>query len=416
MKRFEIFTTLAICFLLLILTSCSAPVPTPETPSPPPVPVKPHTKVTTSGHVTQDEVWSGTIHVTGDIWVDEDATLTVMSGTTVLISAGRDDQNRGSAMNVSESDKKTLGPLWTEEYAKSHIEINGRIVAIGTPDAMIVFTSDSTNPSFADWSGIELRPGSRMEYCIVEYAGRAGVGIWSNIPKDDSVLISNSIVRHILMGGISLGGTTCARVISNEVSDCGSEGIAVDPGGGAPYIGYNTVKHSTVGIATLPGSFAVIENNTLIDNTQGILSRAKDTIKHNHISSPTRQIHEQSYMGHTFPYVVAPPVIEFIGIVVAEHCSATIELNNIVSNDVGILIGPGGNPPQTLKNNNVYDNDVNISNHTALDVDARQNWWGTIDTEVIEEKIWDSNDDMGIGKVSYQPIAISRIADAGLQG
>ena len=345
----KIFFLLITCILgvgLVVLTSCTTPTPTAPVPA---------TKVTTSGSITEDEIWFGTIRITGDIWVAEDATLTIMPGTTVLISAGGDDQNRGSAMMVSESDKETLGPLWTEEYAESHIEISGRIVAVGTPDEMITFTSDAANPSFADWSRIELRSGSRMEYCIVEYAGRAGVGIWSNIPEDDSVSISNSIVRHILMGGIALGGTTCARIISNEVSDCGSEGINVDPGAG-PYIARNTVKNSTVGIATVPGSFAVIENNILIDNIQGILTRAKDTIRYNHISSPTRQIHEQGYMGHTFPYVVAPPVIKFVGIVAAEHCQAIIEFNDIVSNDIGILIGPGGNPPQALENNNIYDN------------------------------------------------------------
>ena len=427
----EILFLLTTCVLivgLVALTSCTTPTST----APPP-PIEPTPQVaekgkaatpeedgvarvhnqSRSGYISQDEIWSGTIRVTGDIRMDENATLTIMPGTTVLISAGKDDLNRGSAMDVSESDKETLGPLWTEEYARSHIEINGRIIAEGTPDEMITFTSDAANPSFADWSRIELRPGSRMEYCIVEYAGRAGVGIWSNIPKDGSVSISNSIVRHILMGGIALGGTTCARVISNEVSDCGSEGINVDPGGGAPYIAYNTVKHSTVGIATLPESFAIIENNVLIDNVKGILTRAKDTIRYNHISSPTRQIHEQSYMGHTFPYAVEPPVIKFIGIVAAEHCQATIEFNDIVSNDIGILIGPGGNPPQTLRNNNIYDNDVNIDNQANLDIAAQHNWWGITDTYTIEEKTWDYHDDPSKGKVNYEPIETSEIAGAG---
>ena len=393
------------------------PVPTPAEEKPPAETVMPTLRqITKSGSITRDETWSGTIHVTGDIWLDDGVTLTIMPGTTVLISAGRDDQNRGSAMNAGESDKEKIGPIWTEEYAKSHIEINGRIIAVGTPDELIRFTSDSPNPSFADWSGTELRPGSRMEYCIVEYAGRAGLGVWSDIPKDDSILISNCIIRHIFMGAIALGGTTCARVISNDISDCGSEGINVDPGGGAPYIAYNTVKHSTVGIATVPESSAVIENNILIDNVKGILTRARDTIRHNYISSPTRQIHEQSYMGYTFPYIAEPPVIKFIGIIAAEHCSAIIEFNDIVSNDFGILIGPGGKPPQTLKNNNIYDNDVNIGNYATLDVAVPNNWWGTTDIDEIEAKIQHYTDDPNLGKVNYQPIATAKIADAGPQG
>ena len=401
--------------VLILLSACAAPTAPPtETHAPTPEEegvARVHNQ-SKSGYISQDEIWSGVIRVTSDIWMDDDITLTIMSGTTVLISAGKDDQNRGSVMDMDELGREKIGPISTEEYAKSHIEINGRILAVGTPDEMIVFTSDSSNPDFADWSSIELRPGSRMEYCIVEYAGRAGVGIWSNIPKDDSVLISNSIVRHIFMGGIGLGGTTCARVISNEVSDCGSEGINVDPGA-APNIAHNTVKNSTVGIATVPGSSALIEHNVLIDNIKGIVTRAKDTIRHNHISSKTRQIHEQNYMGHTFPYIVEPPVIKFVGIVAAEHCQATIEFNDIVSNDIGGLIGPGGNPPQTLRNNNIHDNDMNIDNQTNLDIVVQHNWWGTTDTHTIEEKTWDYHDDPNKGKVNYEPVKTSEIAGAG---
>ncbi len=367
-----------------------------------------------SGEIKQDQIWSGTIHVTGDVWVDEDTTLTIMPGTTVLISAGRDDQNRGLAMIMDKSEKEKIGPIATEEYAKSHIEINGRIIAVGTPNEMITFTSDSTNPSYADWSSIELRPGSRIEYCIVEYAGRAGLGIWSDIPKDESVLISNNIIRHIFMGAVGLGGTSSAKIISNNISDCGSEGICVDSGGGKPYIAYNIIKDSTVGIATLSESFAIIENNVLIDNIQGITSRAEDTIRYNYISSPTKQIHEQSYMGYTFLYIVEPEIIRFSGIVIAENCSATIEFNDINNNDIGILIGPEGSPPQILKKNNVYNNKINVDNQIALDITASNNWWGTTNISEIDAKIWDYNDDLSLGKVNYIPILNENVEEAGI--
>jgi len=370
-----------------------------------------------SGCISQDETWSGTIHVTGDIWVDEAATLTILPGTTVLVSAGRDDQNGGAEWVLDESIKEKLGPICTLDYDKSHSDITGRIIAVGRPDEMIVFTSDSTKPSYADWAGIALRPGSRMEYCLVEYGGRIGIGVQSNIPQDDSVLISNCIVRYIFMGGISSGGTACPRIISNEISDCGSEGIAVDPGGGAPYIAYNTIKNSTDGIATAPESSATIENNILIDNIRGIESRANDTIRHNHISSPTRQIHEQSYMGHTWPYLMNPPsTIRFTGIQIGMQSSTTIEFNVIVNNEMGIAIVPTASPSLRIENNNIYDNDVvNITNPTAADIAAQNNWWGATDIGEIEAKIIHYNDDPNIGKVDYEPISTSEIANAGPQ-
>jgi len=368
-----------------------------------------------TGRITQDEVWSGTIHITGDIWVDDDATLTIMSGTTVLVSAGSDDQKRGAEWVIDEAEKEKIGPVCTVEYDKSHIDITGRITAVGTPDEMIVFTSDSTKPSYADWAGILLRPGSRIEYCLVEYGGRMGIGVQSNIPQDESVVISNNIVRHIFLGGITSHGTACPRIISNEISDCGSEGISVDTGT-APHIVYNTVKNPTVGIATAPGSSATIENNILIDNIRGIESRARDTIRHNYISSPTRQIHEQSYMGHTWPYLLNPPPIRFTGIQIGMQCSATIEFNIIVNNDVGIGIVPTASPSLRIEKNNIYDNDVNnITNPSVADITARNNWWGTTDIDEIEARIHHYNDDPSVGKVNYQPIATSKIADAGPQ-
>jgi hypothetical protein len=367
-----------------------------------------------SGEIKQEQIWSGTIYVTGDIWMDEDITLTIMPGTTLLISAGKDDHGRGFEMIMDKSEKEKIGPIATEEYAKSHIEINGRIIAAGVPDERITFTSDSTNPSYADWSGIELRPGSRIEYCIIEYAGRAGLGVWSDVPNDESVLISNNIIRHIFMGAVGSGGTASPKIISNDISDCGSEGINVGSGGGRPYIAYNTIKDSTVGIATLSESFAIIENNVLIDNIQGITSRAEDTIRYNYISSLTKQIHEQSYMGYTFPYIVEPEIIRFSGIVIAENSFATIEFNDINNNDVGILVGPEGSPPQILKKNNIYNNKINIDNQIELDITASNNWWGTTNINEIDVKIWDYHDDLSLGKVSYIPISNGGVEEAGV--
>ena len=65
-----------------------------------------------SGEIKQDQIWSGIIHVTGDIWMDEEVTLTIMPGTTILISAGRDDQNRGNSLSGAWGLEK-VGPLYT---------------------------------------------------------------------------------------------------------------------------------------------------------------------------------------------------------------------------------------------------------------------------------------------------------------
>jgi len=332
---------------------------------------------------------------------------------TTLISAGRDDQNKGQSLIAEEPEK--MGPLYTEEYAKTHVEIVGRIIAVGTSDNMIKFTSDSPTPNYADWSEIRLYPDSRIEYSIIEYSGRAGIG-WQGppLPKNANISVSNNIIRHIFLGDIVLGPGSW-KVVSNNISDCGSEGIAVDPLAGKPYIAGNIVSNSTVGIATLSESSSIIENNLLIDNVKGIVSRANDTIRNNYISSPNREIHEQSYMGYTFPYIVEPGVITFIGIQIAENPTVTIDFNEIVNNQRGIAIGPGSKPTLTLRNNNINDNDLNIYSDAAATINAPNNWWGTTNTSEVDAKIWDYYDNPSLGKINYAPILYAPIEEAGIR-
>jgi hypothetical protein len=119
-------------------------------------------------------------------------------------------------------------------------------------------------------------------------------------------------------------------------------------------------------------------------------------------------------MGHTWPYLLNPLPIRFKGIQIGMQSSATIEFNVIVNNEMGIAIVPTASPSLRIENNNIYDNDVvNITNPTAADIAAQNNWWGTTDIDEIEAKIQHYNDDPSLGRVNYQPITTSEIAGAG---
>ena len=103
---------------------------------------------TRKGTIFRDEIWSGTIHVTGDIEAESWVTLTILPGTTVYIAANSDDTNKG---REETSAFEHEDPIRKEEYAKNHIEINAKIIARGTPDNKILFTSDAQDKKFADW-------------------------------------------------------------------------------------------------------------------------------------------------------------------------------------------------------------------------------------------------------------------------
>jgi hypothetical protein len=66
-----------------------------------------------------------------------------------------------------------------------------------------------------------------------------------------------------------------------------------------------------------------------------------------------------------------------------------------------------------LTNNNIYDNlDYNIAAATAQDfpIEAKSNWFGTINTDKIDEMIFDQKDDTDLGLVTYEPYRQSPVS------
>ena len=158
----------AICFLLIglmimssLVTSCSPTQPEREeattpaieeaTQQPPSDTLTPN-EIFRSGLITEDETWFGTVHVTGDVTMKEGFTLTILPGTTVLFAAHQDDQHSGYAVPLDEYIAQHNDPTWTLEYNQSHsgMDIYGKLIAKGTSEKPIVFTSDSPTIGFSE--------------------------------------------------------------------------------------------------------------------------------------------------------------------------------------------------------------------------------------------------------------------------
>ena len=136
----------------------------------------------------------------------------------------------------------------------------GNIIAVGEQNNMILFTSNSENPTYGDWAELRLTPNSKMDYVQLEYTGRAGIAWqYDEQVQNPNISVSNSIVQHVFLGGIVLGPGDWL-VDSNFVTDCGSEGISQTQVG-TPLISNNTFTNSTVGIALSELTTAIIQNN-----------------------------------------------------------------------------------------------------------------------------------------------------------
>ncbi len=244
-----------------------------------------------------NEIWSGTINVTGDLFVYPPATLTIKPGTTVYVSPT--DNAPKFSIEVLPDGFNDIDPTRLKAYDETHITINGKIIALGTKERPIIFTSAAENPKIADWSQLNLDEGSRLDYVIAEYLRTPSV-------NGDGVEITNSIFRHIMWGGISLSDKS-PRIINNTIYDCGHEGIDVH--GGEPYIANNFIYECNTGIVVItdylevvPGHFfkgrsnPTIVNNTLLDNGHGIyILNSGGTYINNTVTSPTGPKHDWCY-------------------------------------------------------------------------------------------------------------------------
>ena len=148
------------------------------------------------GVITQDTVW--TLIDSPFIVVNN---ITVPSGVTLTIEPGVEVRFGGNfSLNVA-----------------------GRLIAQGTEDRMITFTSNrpAEEAKAGDWVAIEFiaSSGSQMAYCTVEYAVN---GI---IIEDSSLEISNCEITKNSENGIKIIGD-CSLTIKNSKIMLNKNGVA----------------------------------------------------------------------------------------------------------------------------------------------------------------------------------------------
>lgn len=255
------------------------------------------------GVIMSDEVWAGTVRVTGDIAVLEPATLTIEPGTNVRVSAGSDASNLSTAADdlrsgIAETQREDLGvhigEPFNDEANHVSIFIYGTLNAVGTPEEMITITSDAENPDRYNWNFFQYHHGI-LSYAVVEYY--RGLG-----PKNDAVL-SHSILRHAGACGVCITGSDGVVVEFNEIYDAGHE--LVDTHQSRATIRNNIIGPNPVfsnpsghraggGCIIIDGGAPRIENNTITgcDDGVAIISAPDDS------SLPDRLLEDNDFSGN----------------------------------------------------------------------------------------------------------------------
>jgi parallel beta-helix repeat protein len=102
-------------------------------------------------YITKDTTWSGTVILSGQSVVRRGVTLTILPGTIIKFA-------------------------WTDEepdnVGDGELTVEGRLIARGTKEAPILFTSAQEKPAMKDWTFVQISVSrdSLVEHCIFEYA------------------------------------------------------------------------------------------------------------------------------------------------------------------------------------------------------------------------------------------------------
>jgi hypothetical protein len=283
--------------------------------------------------------------------------------------------------------------------------VNGRLVATGTEDQMIVFTSRKETPAPGDWRRLEFNSSgdeAEMRWCRVEYASN---GIYA---KGIPLTLSHNLVRNNEQSGVLIFSAFDMPIeLKNHLLMNNDTGMWLE-----------NVDNGT------------IENNIVWDNSGvGIGCQEGAPSLRNNLSRGNEY-------GLYCVYYSNPDCRHFLltendwAIACGGWSNPTVRLCNFVNNNLGaiyVFIPPHGAHAQPTVNFCNFDEQTTLIHVTGgpqganeLDIDATNNYWGGLSIDEINRLILDKNDvtpDLApyVGEVIYLPMETAEVDSAGLQ-
>ncbi len=345
-----------------------------------------------SGVIDEDTTWGGYRYiVVGNVLVMEGVTLTIEPGTEILL-----DQDK-------------------------YLMIDGCLQAIGTENNMILFSSNSPNPAPGDGGNIRFTDvsidaefdagGNYVSGSIIKYAEIELVaGIWIHhaspyiaynfihdnrgdpnthpgpfhLENSSSVVEYNLFAENFALGACIFLDACSGLQFSNNVIESNHSG--------------------SLGTVTLVCcSSSVVTRNIIRGNDGGpavFISSSESTCY------ITYNVIDENISGYAIEFRVDPIYPECTNNTIMNNYSGlgiqtsqpVIAHNNIINNRQG---------------SDGYEIDQTVYHEAnAYDVNVQSNYWGTTNTSLIDEWIWDFYDDFGLGKVFYQPFETTPVTDA----
>jgi hypothetical protein len=302
--------------------------------------------VTKAGILERDETWSGEVLIVESVEVPAGVTLSIKPGTVVKFKHYRHE--------------------YQEPDERLNLIVDGKLVAIGTPEQPIWFTSDADDPMNGDWNTIhfhDAEDGSVIKYAIVEFAEHSNISLWNSSPT-----ISHVISRWNNSEGIYME-SNCSPIIEYcMIYQNGFNGIAMEQFNENVRIRYNYIAYNgSSGIHHMASS-SVIEHNVIVGNQNGI-----------------------SFMDNSFALARYNTIRDSRGAAIWSETgdSSAVFLFNTVENNAFGLGGLSFAPFELHFNNFLnHQGEILLEEAEATGViRAENNWWGTPDEAEVAEKI-----------------------------
>lgn len=335
---------------------------------------------TISGNVTwtNDKIYV----ITNNIGVAAGSTLTIQPGTTVRFNGDFTFTIAGTLIARGTTEQK----------------IRFEQVGAGT----ITFTDTSQDAVFD--SGGAYVAGSIMQHVVAVIAYIGGD------------LASPYVADNQIDGALLRFYSTRMRIERNQLSDSSIE-ISSQSGGGIPHPTPIPTQASALdGIASdSPSGFLVVSDNALKGGSLRVFGGDSTTVVSDNsvleaagtaIEVDGGTVARNRVEGAQFGLVVCVSPgnsvhhnlvsrTTYIGIRAGE-CGNEIHHNTVVPTS-GAAVEDGGG---LLHNNNLIAAPGGYALRLySANVDATQNWWGTADPAAIQQKIYDGNDEFGLGVV-----------------
>jgi parallel beta-helix repeat protein len=322
-----------------------------------------------------DQTWGGTIEIDGVVQFDTGTTLTIKPGTTVRFTK-------------TDTDKDGIG--------ENEIYVQGRLLALGTKEKPVVFTSAENEPRPGDWGAVNIMVSEGetnvIENCVIEYGYR---GFHMHFSKGR---VTGCTMRNNYLG------IQC-QDSELEVTGCnitGNRGAIVFKDSKL-LIKDNVIADNYWGIRFLYGEVELTGNRITGNMVNGV------TFRENKVKATGNVL-----TGNRTGFSADTAELTLSGNVITDSVESGVYLKHSTGTVTGCDISGNGDSGISVEDSNVRisGNDITgnrnfgIDNNGAMDVDARGNWWGIVEGPAVSAMVYDKSDRPGLGSVLYSPVAM----------